>query len=156
MEFPDRASAKDNKVYYINRKDKIYGSRLKNYATSATCFVAVEGAEASAAGVLERGVEDPGTEDEEAADGEIRDTILGAYCFAFLKNSSISERGRAWGEPTFSQSTSLPCDWARAITPSMHRFTDVHFIARTGPSMLSKATSSFRRLSPSISFLFFG
>jgi hypothetical protein len=62
--------------------------------------VAVEGAEASAAGVLEGGVED--SEVEEAAEGEIRDTILGAYCFAFLKNSTISERGQAWEEPTFS------------------------------------------------------
>jgi hypothetical protein len=64
--------------------------------------VAVEGAEASAAGVLEGVVEDLGAEVEEAADGEMRDTILGAYCFAFWKNSSISERGRAWEEPTFS------------------------------------------------------
>jgi hypothetical protein len=109
MEFPDRASAKDNKVYYINRKDKIYGSRLKNYATSAAGSVAVEGAEASAAGVLEGVVEDPGVEVEEAADEEIRDTILGAYCFDFLKKSNISDRGRAWEEPTFSQSTTSPC-----------------------------------------------
>jgi hypothetical protein len=64
--------------------------------------VAVEGAEASATGLLEGAVEDLGAEVEEAAEGEIRDTILGAYCFAFLKNSSISERGRAWEEPTFS------------------------------------------------------
>jgi hypothetical protein len=45
---------------------------------------------ASATGVLEGGVEDSGAEVEEAAEGQIRDTILGAYCFAFLKNSSIS------------------------------------------------------------------
>jgi hypothetical protein len=44
---------------------------------------------------------------EEDADREIRDTILGAYFFALWKNSPISERGRAWEEPTFSQSTSL-------------------------------------------------
>jgi hypothetical protein len=55
--------------------------------------VAVEGAEASAAGVLEGVVEDLGTEVEEAADGEMRDTILGTYCFAFWNNPSISERG---------------------------------------------------------------
>jgi hypothetical protein len=71
--------------------------------------VAVEGAEASSAGVLEGGAEDLGAEVKEATEGEIRDTILGAYCFAFLKNFNISERGRAWEEPTFSQSTTSPC-----------------------------------------------
>jgi hypothetical protein len=90
-------------------KDKIYESRLKIYATSVAGSMAVEGAEASAAGVLEGGAEDPGAEVKEAAEGEIRDTILGAYCFAFLKNFNISERGRAWEEPTFSQSTTSPC-----------------------------------------------
>jgi hypothetical protein len=40
--------------------------------------VAVEGVEASTIGVLEGGVKDLGTEVEEAAEGEIRDTILGA------------------------------------------------------------------------------
>jgi hypothetical protein len=90
IEFPDRESTKDNKVYYINRKDKIYGSRLKIYATSAVGSVALEGARASPAGVLEGDAEDPGAEVEEAAGGEIRDTMLGAYCFAFLKKSNIS------------------------------------------------------------------
>jgi hypothetical protein len=71
--------------------------------------VAVEGAESSVAGVLEGGAEDPGAKVEEAADREIRFTMLVAYFFAFLKNSSISERGRAWEEPTFSQSTTSPC-----------------------------------------------
>jgi hypothetical protein len=42
--------------------------------------VVVEGAEAS--GALEGSIEDLGVEVEEAADGEIRDTILGAYSFA--------------------------------------------------------------------------
>jgi hypothetical protein len=83
-------------------KNENYRRRLKNHATSAAGSMAVEGAEASAAGVLEGVVEDPGAKVEEAANGEIRDTILGAYCFAFWKNSSISERGRAWEEPTFS------------------------------------------------------
>jgi hypothetical protein len=68
--------------------------------------MAVEGAEAS--GALKGVVEDLGVEVEEAADGEIIDTILGACSFAFWKNPSISERGRARDEPTFSQSTSLP------------------------------------------------
>jgi hypothetical protein len=112
-------------------KNKNYGRRIKIYATSTIGSVAVEGAEASTTGVLEGGVEDSGTEVEEAAKGEIRDTILGAYCFAFLKNSNISERGRAWEEPTFSQSTSSPCDWAKAIAPSTPHFTNMRFIART-------------------------
>jgi hypothetical protein len=99
----------DNKVYYINRKDKIYGRRLKIYANSVAGSVVVEGAEASAARVLEEGVEDPSAEFEEATDGEMRDTMLGVYYFAFSKKSNISERGRAWEEPTFSQSTTSPC-----------------------------------------------
>jgi hypothetical protein len=136
-------------------KNKNYGRRLKIYATSAAGSVVVEGAEASATGVLEGVVEDLGAEVEEAPNREIRDIILGAYCFAFWKNSSISERGRAWEEPTFSQPTSSPCDWAKAIAPSTPRFTDVRFSARTGSSVVWKARSSFRRLSPGISFLFF-
>jgi hypothetical protein len=55
--------------------------------------MAVEGAEAS--GALEGVIEDLGAEVEEATTGEIRDTILGAYCFALWKNFSISERERA-------------------------------------------------------------
>jgi hypothetical protein len=45
--------------------------------------VAEEGVEALASGVLEGGAEDPGAEVEEAVEGEIRDTILGAYSFIF-------------------------------------------------------------------------
>jgi hypothetical protein len=71
--------------------------------------VAVEGAEESVA-PLGGGIEEPGAEVKEAVEGVIRDTILGAYSFAFLKNFSISERGRAREEPIFSKSTSSPCD----------------------------------------------
>jgi hypothetical protein len=53
--------------------------------------VAVKGAEAS--GALEGVDKDLGAEVKDAADGEIRDTILGAYYFALWKNCSISERG---------------------------------------------------------------
>jgi hypothetical protein len=67
--------------------------------------VAVEGAEESAAAALVGGVEETGAEVEEAAEGVIRDTMPGAYSFAFLKNPSISERGRTREEPIFSQST---------------------------------------------------
>jgi hypothetical protein len=66
IEFPDQASAKDTKVYYINLKNKNYGRRLKIYATSAVGSVVVEGAEASATGVLEGVIEDLGAEVEEA------------------------------------------------------------------------------------------
>jgi hypothetical protein len=64
-------------------KNKYYRRRLKIYATTAAGSMVVQGAEASAAGVLEGVIKDFGIAVEEAADGDIRDTILGAYCFAF-------------------------------------------------------------------------
>jgi hypothetical protein len=64
--------------------------------------VAKDGAEASTAGVLEEGTKDPGAVVEEAAGGRIRDTSLGAYSFAILKNSIISTKGIAYEAPTFS------------------------------------------------------
>jgi hypothetical protein len=45
----------------------------------------------------------------EAAEGEIIDTMPGAYLFAFLKNIFSSERGLPREELTFSQLTSSPC-----------------------------------------------
>jgi hypothetical protein len=77
--------------------------------------VAVEGAEESASSLgggieaLATGVEEPSVGVEEAAEGMIIDTIPGTYFFAFSKNPSSSERGRAREELTFSQSTSSPC-----------------------------------------------
>jgi hypothetical protein len=38
----------------------------------------------------------------EAAEGEIIDTMPGAYFFAFSKKTLSSERGRPWEELTFS------------------------------------------------------
>jgi hypothetical protein len=105
--------------------------------------VAEECAEASTTGVLEEGVKDPGAVVEEAVGGRIRDTSLGAYSFAFLKNSVISTKGIPYEAPTFSQFTSSPCDWARAITSSTPHFTEMRFIARIGSSMVSKAATSF-------------
>jgi hypothetical protein len=64
---------------------------------------------ATSAAALGGGVKEPGAEVEEAAEGVIRDTMPGAYTFAFLKNPSSSERGRAREELIFSQSTSSPC-----------------------------------------------
>jgi hypothetical protein len=118
--------------------------------------VGAEGAEASGAGVLEEGVEDPGAVVEEFGIGRIRDTSLGACSFAFLKNFVISTKGQAYEEPTFSQSTSSPCDWARAIAPSTPRFTNMRFIAWIVSLMVLKAATSFRRLSDGISSFFFG
>jgi hypothetical protein len=88
-------SAKDNKINYIKRKAKIYGSRLKIYATSVAGSTTGEGADASAAGALEEGAEEPVAIVKEAAGGRIRDTSLGAYSLAFLKNSVISTKGMA-------------------------------------------------------------
>jgi hypothetical protein len=57
------------------------------------------------AAVKETGI----AEVEEAAEGEIIDTMPGAYFFAFLKKLRSSERGRPREELTFSQLTSSPC-----------------------------------------------
>jgi hypothetical protein len=46
---------------------------------------------------------------EEAAEGEIIDTMPSAYFFAFSKKPRSSERGRPREELTFSQLTSSPC-----------------------------------------------
>jgi hypothetical protein len=78
--------------------------------------MAVEGAEESATapgGGIEElgtGVEELGARFDEAAEGVIIDTMPGVYSFAFLKNPSSSNRGRAWEELIFSQSTSSPHD----------------------------------------------
>jgi hypothetical protein len=59
---------------------------------------------------LVAGVEETGVaEVEEAAEGEIINTMPGTYFFAFSKKTRSSERGRPREELTFSQSTSSPC-----------------------------------------------
>jgi hypothetical protein len=88
---------------------KNYKEKAKIYATSAAGSVAVEGAEDSVAVAPGGGVEELGTGVEEAAEGVIRDTMPGAYSFAFLKNPNISERGRAREVLIFSQSTYSTC-----------------------------------------------
>jgi hypothetical protein len=94
------------------QKKRNYKEKAKIYATSAAGSMAAEGVEESAAAAAApgRGVEVLGGGVEEAAEGVIRDTILGVYSFAFSKNFSISEIGQAREEPIFSQSTSSPCD----------------------------------------------
>jgi hypothetical protein len=64
---------------------------MYHYATSAAGSMAVEGAEESAA-ALGGGVEEPGAEVEEATEGMIRDTMPGAYSFAFLKNPKAAPK----------------------------------------------------------------
>jgi hypothetical protein len=63
--------------------------------------VAKGGAEALAAAVasLGGGVKEPVADVKEVAEGVLSDTMLGAYFFAYLKNPSISERGRAGEDP---------------------------------------------------------
>jgi hypothetical protein len=56
------------------------------------------------------GVEEAGMEVEEVTEGEIIDTMPGAYFFVFSKKPKSSERGRPREELTFSQTTSLPCE----------------------------------------------
>jgi hypothetical protein len=123
----------------------------KFYATLAAGSVAGEGAEGSVAAALGGGVKELGAEVEEVIEGIMSNTMLGAYFFAYLKNPSISESGRAGEDPILAQSTSLPCDWARAIAPSTPHFTDVRFKVSTRSSTVSKASRSFLRLSPGIS-----
>jgi hypothetical protein len=70
--------------------------KAKCYATSAAGSVAKEGAEGlAAAASLGGGVKEPVMEVEELAEGVISDTMLGAYFFTYLKNPSISKKGRA-------------------------------------------------------------
>jgi hypothetical protein len=57
------------------------------------------------AGVKETGV----AEVNEATEGEIINTMPGAYFFAFSKKPRSFERGRPREELTFSQLTSSPC-----------------------------------------------
>jgi hypothetical protein len=45
------------------------------------------------------GIKELGMEVEVVAEGVMSDTLLGAYFFAYLKNPSISERGRAGEDP---------------------------------------------------------
>jgi hypothetical protein len=59
---------------------------------------------------LVAGVKEASVEVEEAAEGEMIDTMPGAYLFAFSKKPSSSERDQPREELTFSQSTSSPCE----------------------------------------------
>jgi hypothetical protein len=57
----------------------------------------------------------------EAAEGEIIDTMPGAYFFAFSKKAFSSAQGRPGEELTFSQLTSSPCTYENAMAPSAPR-----------------------------------
>jgi hypothetical protein len=80
------------------------------------------------AGVKETGV----AEVIEAVEGEIIDTMPGAYLFAFSKKTFISKRGRPWEELTFSQLTSSPCAYVSAMALSAPHFMERPFIRRIG------------------------
>jgi hypothetical protein len=120
------------------------------YATSASRSAAeigvAEAAPASRGGTdpLVAGVEEIGVVAvAEAAEGEIIDTMPGAYLFAFSKKAFSSERGRPWEELTFSQLTSSPCAYESAMAPSAPRFKERPFITSMGSSGVSKALARF-------------
>jgi hypothetical protein len=105
------------------------------YATSASQSIAevgvAEAAPASGGGTdpLVARVEEIGVVAvAEAAEGEIIDTMPGAYLFAFLKKAFSSERGRPWEDLTFSQLISSPCAYESAMAPSAPRFKERPFI----------------------------
>jgi hypothetical protein len=95
--------------------------------------------------VVETGV----VEVAEAAEGEIIDTMRGAYLFAFLKKAFSSERGQPWEELTFSQLISSPCAYESAMAPSAPHFKERPFRRRMGLSGVSKALVSFFKSSTS-------
>jgi hypothetical protein len=86
----------------------------------------------------------------EAAEGEIIDTMPGAYFFAFSKKAFSSEQGRPREELTFSQFTSSPCAYAKAIAPSAPLFKERPFIVSMGSSSVSKALARFFKSGTSI------
>jgi hypothetical protein len=137
------------RVSYIRIKVKITtGGQV--YATSASRSAADIGiAEASPAlgggtDPLVARVEEIGViAVAEAAEGEITDTIPGAYFFAFSKKAFSSERGRPWEELTFSQLTSSPCAYENAMASLAPHFKERPFIVSMGLSGVSKALARF-------------
>jgi hypothetical protein len=100
----------------LQQKKRGLQRKTKVYATSASCSMAEVGIAEVApalgggmdphvAGVKEIGV----AKVVEAAEGEIIDTMPGAYFFAFSKKTRSSKRVRPREELTFSQLTSSPC-----------------------------------------------
>jgi hypothetical protein len=137
------------RVCYIKIKLKITtGGQV--YATSASRSTADVGVAEAALALgggtdpLVTGVEEIGiVEVAEAAEGEISDTMPGAYFFAFSKKAFSSKRGWPWDELTFSQLTSSPCAYENAMAPSTPRFKERPFIASMGSSGVSKALARF-------------
>jgi hypothetical protein len=133
-------------------KSLLHQNKTKNYkggqvyATSASRSAAevgiAEAAPASGGGTdpLVAGVEEIGVVPvAEAAEGEIIDTMPGAYFFAFSKKAVSSKRGRPGEELTFSQLTSSPCAYANAMAPATPLFKERPFIVSMGSSAVSKA-----------------
>jgi hypothetical protein len=109
-------------------KSLLHQNKTKNYmggqvyATSASRSAAevgvAEAAPASGGGIdpLVAGVKEIGVVPvAEAAEGEIIDTMPGAYFFAFSKKAFSSERGRPGEELIFSQLTTSPCAYENAM-----------------------------------------
>jgi hypothetical protein len=137
-------------------KSLLYQNKTKNYkggqvyATSASRSAAEAGvaevAPASGGGTdpLVTGVEEISIIlGAEAAEGEIIDTMPGAYFFAFSKKAFSSAQGRPGEELTFSQLTSSPCAYENAMAPSAPHFKKRPFIASMGSSEVSKALARF-------------
>jgi hypothetical protein len=136
-------------------KEKKLQKKAKIYATSAAGSVAVEGAEESAT-TPGGGIEEPGAEVEEAAEGVIRDTILGAYPSPSQRTSASpkgDERGQSQSFPNpplrhATEQGQLPLRHPVSLTRVSLQAQDLRGV--------SKASRSFPRLSTSISSFFFG
>jgi hypothetical protein len=135
-------------LLHQNKTKKYKGVQV--YATSASRSAAevgvAEAAPASGGGTdpLVAGVEEIGVVPvAEAAEGEIIDTMPGAYFFAFSKKAFSSVRGRPGEELTFSHLTSSPCAYENAMAPSAPRFKERPFIASMGSLEVSKALARF-------------
>jgi hypothetical protein len=119
-------------LLHQNKTKKYKGGQV--YATSASRSAAevgvAEAAPASGGGTdpLVAGVKEIGTVPVvEAAEGEIIDTMPGAYFFTFSKKAFSSARGQSGEELTFSQSTSSPWAYENAMDPR-------HLASRRDPS----------------------
>jgi hypothetical protein len=132
---------------YHSKKSKDYKERLKLRHLSIKLWGQRRRRRAAPGGGIVapgEGVKEAGAEVEEAAKGEIIDTMLGTYVFALSKKPRNSDRGRSRKELTFSQSTSAP------------RCTERPFIRRIGSSGVSKDLTSFFNSAFSMSALCVG
>jgi hypothetical protein len=135
-------------LLHQNKTENYKGGQV--YATSASRSAVEVGvaevAPASGGGTdpLVAGVEEIGVVlVAEAAEGEIIDTMRGAYFFTFSKKAFSSAWGWLGEELTFSQLTSSPCAYENAMAPSTPCFKERPFIVSMGSSEVSKALARF-------------